>query len=117
MHRILRITNLIIHHKMNDSDYIYSETRSIKREIAKSGKAYRMELLILEVVGRGSYGLMSTRKREQLWEKIKPRLDDIRQDVFEGQLLKIFDFSAWIESEILRTSFSETLRRNLSDNV
>ncbi len=117
MHRILRITNLIIHHKMNDSDYIYSETRSIKREIAKSGKAYRMELLILEVAGKGSYGLMSTRKREQLWEKIKPRLDEIRQDVFESQLLKIFDFSAWIESEILRTSFTETLRRNLSENV
>ncbi len=117
IHRILRITNLIIHHKMNDSDYIYSEARSIKREIAKSGKAYRMESLILEVVSKSSYAMMSSRKREQIWKKIKPRLDDIRQDVFEGQLLKIFDFSAWIESEILRTSFAETLCRNLSDNV
>lgn len=112
IHRILRITSLIIHHKMNDVDYIYSETRSLKREMAKSGKAYRMESLILEVVGKGSYALMSTRKREQIWEKIKPRLDDIRQDVFEAQLLKIFDFSAWMESEVLRTSFSETLRHN-----
>ena len=49
--------------------------------------------------------------------KIKPRLDDIRQDVFEAQLLKIFDFSAWIESEILRTSFGETLRRNLESGI
>lgn len=113
IHRILRITSLIIHHKMNDSDYIYSEARSIKREIAKTGKAYRMESLILEVVSRGSYGLMSLHKREQIWEKLKPRLDDLRKDVFEGQLLKIFDFSSWIESEVLRTSFSETLRRNL----
>lgn len=112
IHRILRITALIIHHKMNDVDYIYSETRSMKREMAKSGKAYRMENLILEVVAKGSYALMSTRKREQIWDKIKPRLDDIRQDVFEAQLLKIFDFSAWIEAEVLRTSFSETLCHN-----
>lgn len=117
IHRILRITGLIIHHKMNDSDYIYSESRSIKREIAKSGKAYRMESLILDVVGKSSYALMSTQKREQIWGKIKPRLDDIRQDVFEAQLLKIFDFSAWIESEILRTSFGETLRRNLESGI
>ncbi len=117
MYRIFRITNLIIHHKMNDLEYIISETRSIKREIGKYGKAYRMESLILEVVGKGSYGLMPTIKRVQFWEKIKPRLDEIRQDVFEGQLLKIFDFSAWIESEILRTSFAETLCRNLSINA
>ncbi len=35
----------------------------------------------------------------------------------EAQLLKIFDFSAWIESEILRTSFGETLRRNLESGI
>ena len=99
---------------MNDLDYIYSETRSLKREIAKSGNAYRMESLILEVVGKGSYALMSLRKREQIWEKIKPRLEDIRKDVFEAQLLKIFDYTAWIESEVLRTSFSDTLRNNLA---
>ena len=76
-----------------------------------------MESLLLDVVGKSSYAFMSTQKREQIWGKIKPRLDDIRQDVFEAQLLKIFDFSAWIESEILRTSFGETLRRNLESGI
>lgn len=115
IHRIMRITNLIVHHKMGDIDYIMAESRSIKRELAKNNKGYLMELLILEVVGKGNYALMGTKKREQIWEKIKPRLEEIRGDAFESQLLKIFDFSAWVESEILRKSFSETLRRNISE--
>lgn len=117
IHRIMRITNLIIHHKMGDIDYIMAESRSIKREIAKNNKGYKMELLILEVVGKGSYGLMGTKKREQMWDKIKPRLDEIRKDVFESQLLKIFDFSAWVEAEILRKSFGEILLRNLNESA
>lgn len=110
IHRILRITNLIIHHKMNDSEYVYAEARSMRREIAKSGTGYRIESLILEVVGKGSYNLMSTRKRELIWSKVEPQIADIRNDVFERQLLKIFDFTAWIESEILRLPLADTLR-------
>lgn len=114
IYRILRIANLMVRHKMHDTDYIQSETRSLKREIARSPRPYRMEHLILEVVGKDSFGMMTTNRREQFWKKIQPRLEELRGDVFEKQLLKIFDFSAWIESEILRVSFSETLRRNLT---
>lgn len=113
IYRILRIVNLIIHHKMNDLDYIFTETRSLKRDIAKADKAYRTELVMLEVVGKGSYSLMSTRKRELIWQRIQPQLDDIKNDIFESQLLKIFDFTAWIEAEIKRLSFSDILKRNL----
>lgn len=114
IYRILRLTNLIIHYKMNDSEYVYAEARSLRREIAKSGKPYRMESLILDVVSKGSYALMSTRKRELIWNKVSPQIEDIRNDIFECQLLKIFDFTAWIESEILRIPLSQTLSESVS---
>jgi hypothetical protein len=50
------------------------------------------------------------RKREILWEKVSGELELLRNDIFEQQVLRIFDFTAWIESKIRRIPLNEVLQ-------
>ncbi len=114
IYRTIRITNLIVYYEMDDLEYVRMESRSLKREILKSGKAYRVELLMLDLMNKGTFRLISRDKREKLWLKIEPELAEIRSNLFERQLLKSFDFTAWIESKVCRKPLPEVLRKNLS---
>ncbi|MBP6979069.1 MAG: hypothetical protein PHD61_13105 [Bacteroidales bacterium] len=38
---------------------------------------------------------------------------EIRQDVFEIQILRIFDFTAWIESLISKVPLSDVLHQHM----
>src|SRR5690606_19542613 len=44
-YRTIRLVNLIIHYELDNSDIVHFESRSIKREISKVEKAYRVEHL------------------------------------------------------------------------
>ncbi len=114
IYRTLRLTRLIVHYEMADMEYVLSEVRSMKRVFAKDGKSHRMELLIFELVGGDRLRRMRRDEREMLWARTEPELCDIRKDVFEMQLLKIFDFTAYVESRICRVPLSETIRKNIS---
>jgi hypothetical protein len=41
---------------------------------------------------------------------VSPELEVIRQDIFEQQALRIFDFTAWIESRIRRIPLDEVMK-------
>jgi hypothetical protein len=107
LYRTIRMVNLIIQYETGNSEVIRVESRSLKRELSKSRKAYRMEHLMLKFLNNPR--VRSPKRKEKLWLKIEPELMDIRNDVYENQLLKLFDFTAWIESKITKISLSEAL--------
>jgi hypothetical protein len=47
--------------------------------------------------------------RNTLWEKVSGELELLGQNIFEQQVLRIFDFTAWIESRIRRIPLSDVL--------
>jgi hypothetical protein len=47
--------------------------------------------------------------REKLWQQYRKEITLIRQDKYEKQLLKTFDFTAWIESRLTGTPLREIL--------
>ncbi|GHV59670.1 hypothetical protein FACS1894182_14110 [Bacteroidia bacterium] len=110
LYRTIRLVNLIIHYELDNMEYIRTESRSIKREISMQEKAYRLEHLIINLLNKDKYELKSNNSREKLWLKIEPELTDIRNEVFENQILKSFDFTAWIESKVCKISLSEVLQ-------
>ena len=110
IYRIIRMVNLIIYYERKDAEYIHTESRSMKREIQKAGKVYRVESLMLDFLNNDKLQLMGNEKRHKLWQKMEPELAEIRSDVFEKQLLKYFDFTAWIEAKMKNISLSEVLR-------
>jgi len=109
LYRTIRLVNLIIHYELGNYDVIQFESRSIRREISKVEKAYRSERMMLSFLGKEKR-ISLPREREKTWKKTEPELTEIRGDIFENQLLKSFDFTAWIESQICRIPLSEVLK-------
>lgn len=114
VYRTLRMVHLIIHYHLGDTDLVHFEARSIRREIAKAEKAYRVELLILTYLSREKKILLA-KEREKLWKKYEPLLEELRTDVYEKQLLKTFDFTAWLEADIRRVELGEVLKERAQE--
>lgn len=45
-------------------------------------------------------------------EKLSPEINSLHNDKYENQLLRIFDFTAWIEAKILKEKLSDVLARH-----
>ena len=108
LYRTIRLVNLIIQYEIGNEDVIRFESRSIKRELVKIEKAYQVEHLMLNFLNKPIKGMLP-RQREKMWKKTEPKLQTIRNDVYENQLLKLFDFTAWIESIVCKIPLSEVL--------
>lgn len=106
--RTARLINLMALYELNEFDFMDFEIRSVKREIQNKEKNYQIELLILKLLGKSTDSL-SEKARSALYEKLKPQLDEIRNNKFELQLLRIFDFTAWIESIIKKIPLEAVL--------
>lgn len=109
LYRTIRLVDLIIHYELGNFDVIHFESRSIKRKIPKFEKAYRVEKMMLRFL-KNNRKAMRTKDREKRWLKIQPELTDIRNDIFENQLLISFDFTAWIESQVCRIPLPDVLK-------
>ncbi|MEO9476221.1 MAG: hypothetical protein ABJG41_11825 [Cyclobacteriaceae bacterium] len=112
LYRTIRLTNLIILFELKEFDLIKYETRSIKRTINTEDKGYKIELKIIKFVNKPNLPLTS-KKREELWSKISKDFEQIRHDPFEHQTLKLFDFSAWIESKVRRIPLSQCINESV----
>jgi hypothetical protein len=113
LYRTIRLVNLMILNELGDYKLIETEGRSIKREIKGYIKGYQIEKLMLVYLGKLKQPL-TNRNREILWNKVEGQLQKFRKDVFEQQVLKIFDFTAWIESKIRKLPLDEVVIRNMT---
>ena len=112
LYRTIRLANLMVLYEKKDFDLIKSETRSIKRDMNVVGKEYKIERSVLSFVNKQNLPI-SGMKRKILWEKIREDFDKMHHDVFEQQITRLFDFSAWIESKIRKVPLSEVLSNKL----
>lgn len=109
LYRTIRLVDLVIHYELGNFDVIHFVSRSIRRKIPKVEKAYRVEKLMLRFLNKDRK-VMRSGDRLKAWQKIQPELADLKHDVFENQLLNSFDFTAWIESQILRVPLQDALK-------
>jgi len=116
LYKTIRLLNLIILYELNEFDYIAFEARSLKREIQNKEKMYQIELLILKLFNK-SLDSLSKKERNVLWEKIEPELKEFHNNKFELQLLRIFDFTAWIEAKIKNISLSTVLNERTASGM
>jgi len=107
LYRTIRLVNLIILYKLGDFDLINYEIRSMKRDFTYTAKDYKIERLLFKFL-RKQIPVVAL-KREQLLEKSLKEFNEIHKDIFEKQILRIFDFTAWIESLIRKVPLSEVL--------
>ncbi len=107
MYRTIRLVNLMILYQLSDYELISYECRSLKRELSNEEKGYKIERFLLLFLQKQLP--LQQAKRLQLWQKYLPELENIRKDIFEQQVLRIFDFTAWVESLMTGQSLSAIL--------
>jgi hypothetical protein len=101
MYRTIRMVGLMILYHLADYELISYQCRSLRRELAGEEKGYKMERFLLLFLQKQIP--MQQSQRMKLWQKVEPELESIRKDIFEQQVLRIFDFTAWVEA--LMTNF------------
>ncbi len=109
VYRTFRLIHLLVHYELGNHDYIEYETRSIRRGLHTAQKAYLLEKIILSFVSKAS-AAKSVTEKNALWGKLQKDFAAIRDDKYEIQILKIFDFSVWIEAKLCKKSFADLLK-------
>jgi hypothetical protein len=110
LYRTIRLVNLIILYKLGDFELIRYEIRSMKRDFNYTGKDYKIEKFLFKFLLREIPTLPLRRK--QLLDKTMKEFGEIHKDVFEMQILRIFDFTAWVESLIRKVPLGEVLQKS-----
>ena len=109
--RTIRIVNVMIHYEWGDVDYIQSEIRSIKREMSKNkGYNLKVESFLLKFLNY-SFADTNRKKRAEIWESMAEEVHALYADKYETQILRKFDFVAWVEAKIFEVPLSDILKR------
>ncbi len=110
LYRTIRLVSLMILYHLSDYELIGYQCRSIRRELAGEDKAYKLERFLLLFLQKQVS--LQRDKREELWHKYESQLENIRKDIFEQQVLRIFDFTAWVEAMMTNMPLSTILELN-----
>lgn len=109
--RTIRIVNVMIHYELGDVDYIQSEVRSIKREMSKNkGYNLKVESFLLKFLNY-SFADTNRKRRAEIWESMAEEVHALYADKYETQILRKFDFVAWVEAKIFEVPLSDILKR------
>lgn len=109
--RTIRIVNVMIHYELGDVDYIQSEIRSIKREMSKNkGYNLKVESFLLKFLNY-SFADTNRKRRAEIWESMAEEVHALYADKYETQILRKFDFVAWVEAKIFEVPLSDILKR------
>ena len=99
---------MLIQAELGNYDFFTNEINSIKRTIRYEKQIYITEKLLFRFLSAHPLPIYK-RDREKLWIQYQKEVIRIREDKYEKRLLKIFDFTAWIESKLTNTPFRDIL--------
>lgn len=110
VYRTFRLLHLLVHYELGNDEFIAYETRSFKRGLnASHSKTYLLEKLVLRFVQEKRVKRRSS-VDGGVWKKVRKEFDTIRNDKYEIQILKIFDFESWIEAKLTNRPFKLIVR-------
>lgn len=102
------LVNLLIQAELGNYDFFANEISSIKRTIGYEKQVYITEKLLFRFLMAHPLPIYK-KEREKLWSQYQKDIICIRQDKYEKQLLKTFDFTAWIESRLTHIPLKDIL--------
>lgn len=115
--RTIRLVRLMVYYELGDFDMIEYETRSIRRMLSsKKEHSFQTEHNMLWFLNKRDLPLFSN-ERLTFWDKIAPVFNDLLKDRYESQLLHLFDFTAWIESKVLKIDLSKVLKEHFDAHI
>lgn len=107
--RTIRLLHLMAIYELDLIEDYDFEIKSFKRKLASEKNGYKVESLILKFILRPKRFFS---KNSYEWEKWRSDIYEIREDVYELQLLNLFDFTMWIESKFTHSTLSDLLKED-----
>lgn len=92
-----RLLNIIIYHEMGDADYISYEIRAYTRFFHRpQSPRLQTETALLKLLQLSPTPAMKLRPTATL-KKLQEKIDQLKNDKYEQQLLRYFDFAGWMK--------------------
>lgn len=92
-----RLLNIIIHYEIGDADYISYEIRSYTRFFHRpQSPRLQTEIVLLKLLQLSPTPAMKLRPTATL-KKLLEKIDQLKNDKYEQQLLRYFDFAEWMK--------------------
>ena len=108
MQAVARILLLLIHYEMDNTLLLTSMIRSSKRYLNLKQRSVVLERLFLPALAE-VIKTPTSKQRQQIFQKL---LTDIKQlPEKSNPLFNIFDFEAWVESQVTGAHFSDIVKR------
>lgn len=112
--RTVRLVRLIAYYELQEFELVQYESHSISRSLSSPKEnTFQTERIILWFLNKRDLPILR-KDREAFWEKISPEINELYDNKYENQLLRLFDFTAWIESKIRKEKLSEVLNRRIN---
>ena len=108
LYRTIRLVNLLILFKLEDFELIETEIRTMKRNLMDTALDYKIERFLFKFLSKKLPS--SDQKNQKYLDKMMIEINELLHSGYEKQILRIFDFTAWIESIIRKIPLSEVLR-------
>lgn len=109
--RAIRLVRLIAYYETQEFELIRHESRSITRSMPSSKEqTFKTERIILWFLNKRDLPILR-KDREGFWEKLAPEIHELFENKYETQLLRLFDFTAWMEAKVRKEKLSDMLKQ------
>lgn len=113
---LARVLNLLIHFEMRNYVLLQSLIRSTKRYLTREKRIYRFETDIMEYLNQIDE-VTGKKKQKQLLEKLLAQLNTLEKSPEEANMMRYFNFKAWVKSKIEQISFSEAVQKDFRKRI
>jgi hypothetical protein len=98
IYKAIRLLNMIIHYTLKDMTYLESDIRAYRRWTKIAGLSKTATAIVKTLLHHP--GTKTRHVNAAFLKKLSPALDTISKDRYERQILKYFDFIAWIRDNV-----------------
>lgn len=109
-----RILNLIIHIELGNEELLPYITKSTYRYLHKKNKVYKFETVFLDFI-KELLKHKPIKGNVKMYQEFKKDLIALSNIPFEKTVFEYFDFLAWVETKISKTTFTEAVKRKMNN--
>lgn len=110
-YKTVRLVNLILQTELGNYDFVETEIQAIKRNIQHEKQAYQTEKLVFKYIQNSQLPVYGN-THQRIWKQLQKYIIAISQSKYERNILRDFNFVAWIESKFLKTPLKEIIYQN-----
>lgn len=104
-----KILNLVTHYELDNLQLLDYTIKSTYQYLYRKKRLYKLEIILLRFI-REYCDPAKLNKLSEGFIKLRKDLIEIKDEPYEAQALRFFDFISWLDSKIQKRSFAEVVK-------